>query len=68
MIGYLDMGHLSVKQIADKIELQRINELKTAAMGLKGTLVSSGRCPKCTLKPPCKHFDNIDDLPSLPEV
>jgi hypothetical protein len=21
MIGYLDMGHLSVKQIADKIEL-----------------------------------------------
>lgn len=62
------MGHLSVAQIANKLELQRINELKTAAMGLKGTLVSSGRCPKCTLKLPCKHFATIEELPSQAEV
>ena len=57
------MGNLSVNQIADRLEHQRINELKNAALGMKGSLVQSGRCPKCTLKPPCKHFEKIEDLP-----
>jgi hypothetical protein len=30
---------MSVQQIADRLEKQRINELKNAAMGMKGTLV-----------------------------
>lgn len=59
---------LSVQQIADKLENQRINELKTAALGMKGSLVQSGRCPKCTLKPPCKHYEKCEDLPSVMEV
>ena len=29
---------------------------------MKGQLANKGRCPKCTLKPPCKHFDSIDAL------
>jgi hypothetical protein len=37
-------------------------------MGMKGSLVSGGRCPKCTLKPPCKHYETLDDLPGLAEV
>ena len=45
-----------------------MNELKNAALGMKGTLVNNGRCPKCTLKPPCKHYEKIDDLPSNAEV
>jgi len=35
---------------------------------MKGTLVTNGRCPKCTLKPPCKHYEKIEDLPSNAEV
>jgi len=33
------------------------------SFGIKGNLVNNGRCPTCTLKPPCKHFSHIDDLP-----
>ena len=64
----MDMGNMSVSQMADKMEHQRINELKNAALGMKGTLVSSGRCPKCTLKPPCKHFEKMEDLPAVTDV
>lgn len=35
---------------------------------MKGTLVNNGRCPKCTLKPPCKHYEKIEDLPNVAEV
>jgi len=59
---------MSVQQIAEKIEHQRINELKNAALGMKGSLVTNGRCPKCTLKPPCKHYEKVDDLPQASEV
>ncbi|CDW78383.1 kinesin motor domain containing protein [Stylonychia lemnae] len=63
-----NMTQLSVQQIADKLENQRIQELKSAALGMKGTLVNNGRCPKCTLKPPCKHYEKIEDLPNIVEV
>lgn len=29
---------------------------------MKGTLANKGRCPKCTLKPPCKHYDTMEQL------
>jgi len=32
---------------------------------IKGNLVNNGRCPKCTLKIPCKHYDKVDDLPAV---
>ncbi len=64
----IDVGSMSVQQIADKLEQQRINELKSAALGMKGTLVQGGRCPKCTLKLPCKHYEKMEDLPSAMEV
>lgn len=35
---------------------------------MKGSLVNNGRCPKCTLKPPCKHYEKIEDLPNVVEV
>jgi hypothetical protein len=43
-----------------------MNELKNAALGMKGSLVQNGRCPKCTLKPPCKHFESPEDIPKDP--
>jgi len=42
--------------------------LKSAALGMKGSLVNNGRCPKCTLKPPCKHYEKAEDLPNIVEV
>jgi hypothetical protein len=52
-----------VSEIANKLEQQKINELKMTALSMKGTLVATGRCPKCTLKPPCKHYERLEDLP-----
>lgn len=44
-------------------ESSKINELTSGSLSIKGNLVHKGRCPKCTLKPPCKHFQTIDELP-----
>ena len=29
---------------------------------MKGNLANNGRCPKCTLKPPCKHYESIEQM------
>jgi len=49
-------------------ESSKINELTQGSLSIKGNLVHNGRCPKCTLKPPCKHFASVDDLPMVSEV
>jgi hypothetical protein len=36
------------------------------AWSLKGQLVNIGRCPKCTLKLPCKHYKDFEDVKSDP--
>ena len=46
----------------DKLQHQRINEIKKKAASMKGSLANNGRCPVCTLKPPCKHYASIDAL------
>jgi hypothetical protein len=46
----------------DQVQLQRITEIKKKAANMKGTLAHNGRCPKCTLKPPCKHYDSLEAL------
>jgi hypothetical protein len=35
---------------------------------MKGNLVNKGRCPICTLKPPCKHYQSSNELPTVKEV
>ena len=46
----------------DMLQQQRINEIKLKAANMKGNLANNGRCPVCTLKPPCKHYASIDAL------
>ena len=36
--------------------------LKKAGCELKGDLVLNERCPKCTLIPPCSHFESRENL------
>lgn len=37
-------------------------DIKKNAGIMKGGLASKGRCPICTLKPPCKHYDSMEAL------
>lgn len=46
----------------EMLQHNRITEIKQQAASLKGTLAHQGRCPKCTLKPPCKHFASLEAL------
>lgn len=41
---------------------KRITEIKQKAANMRGSLANNGRCPICTLKPPCKHFDSTEAL------
>jgi len=44
------------------------NKLLDRGLGnwsIKGNLVNNGRCPKCTLKIPCKHYERVEDLPAV---
>ena len=63
-----ELAGLTVQEITDKIEEQRVKEMKQVALGMKGSLVQGGRCPKCTLKPPCNHFDSVDALPNVEDI
>jgi len=49
----------------EQIKQKRIAEIKIKAASMKGTLANKGRCPKCTLRPPCKHFDSVEALEGL---
>ena len=40
---------------------------QVGSWSIKGNLVSGGRCPKCTLKIPCKHYERVEDLPQIVE-
>jgi hypothetical protein len=55
--------------MSEKLERDRVGDLKIeATLGMKGTLLNKGRCPICTLKPPCKHYDCADELPAAKEI
>ena len=38
---------------------------QVGSWSIKGNLVNNGRCPKCTLKIPCKHYEKPEDLPQV---
>lgn len=43
-------------------EQEKMESIKRNAARMTGTMANKGRCPKCTLKPPCKHYDSISAL------
>jgi hypothetical protein len=49
------------------MEVQEVNSVfNFNAWSLKGQLVNNGRCPKCTLKLPCKHYKDFEEIKSDP--
>ena len=43
----------------------KLMDKQVGSWSIKGNLVNNGRCPKCTLKIPCKHFERVEDLPPV---
>ena len=39
-----------------------MSDIDSGVYSLKTELPSKGWCPKCTLKPPCKHFSKAEDI------
>ena len=44
------------------LENKRFAKLQDSAVNLQGDMIYNKRCPKCTLIPPCKHYDNQEDM------
>ena len=52
------MTHLSKEEILERLEQERFQRLHKAASNLKADMMTSNRCPLCTLILPCKHFES----------
>lgn len=50
------------EQMWELLENKRFDNLKSSAVNLQGDLIFNSRCPKCTLVPPCKHFQTQDEV------
>ncbi|CAG9318320.1 unnamed protein product [Blepharisma stoltei] len=49
--------------IQSTLEEWRKKDLENAVENLKFKIGKEGRCPICTLKPPCKHYLSSDEIP-----
>ena len=52
------------EEMWELLENKRFEKLKDSAVNLQGDLIFNNRCPKCTLMPPCKHYESQDELNS----
>jgi Kinesin motor domain len=49
--------------IQSTLEMWKKKELEQAVQSMKSKIILEGRCPICTLKVPCDHFKEIEDIP-----
>lgn len=70
----LNMSHVShphkietnsIKAMSEQLETNKLMDRQVGGWSIKGNLVNNGRCPKCTLKIPCKHYERVEDLPTV---
>lgn len=52
------------KDLDEAIEKLRKDLLRCQADTLLEKISNEGRCPKCTLRPPCKHYSSASEIPS----
>jgi len=50
------------EEMWELLEAKRFEKLKESAVNLQADLVYNQRCPKCTLMPPCKHYESSDHI------
>lgn len=58
----LALTHLTNTGILNKLEEMRLERLAKNSAKVKQQSLTSGRCPKCTLKMPCKHYESAEQL------
>ena len=56
------MTHLDIVELDKKLQWERHMKRIKGASNLKADMSLQGRCPKCTLPPPCKHFETADQF------
>ena len=56
----------SMHAVSEQLDTSsKLMDKQVGSWSIKGNLVSNGRCPKCTLKIPCKHYERPEDLPQV---
>jgi hypothetical protein len=58
----LALTHLSNFGIVQKMEELRFDRLAKSSAQVKSKCLTQGRCPKCTLKIPCKHYSSAEEM------
>jgi hypothetical protein len=54
---------MTKEEIWKRLEVKRFEQLKHEAINMQGDiLVKQARCPKCTLVPPCKHYNGVQEM------
>ena len=53
------------RELQTALEELRVKEFSFKVNELKYGLAAQGRCVVCTLKVPCRHYSNLNELPSL---
>ena len=56
------MTHLDIEKLDEKLNEERHAKRKQQAADLKAKMSLNGRCPKCTLIPPCKHYQTSESF------
>jgi hypothetical protein len=49
--------------VEKELESWKNQEMEDAVLNIKAKMTDNGRCPVCTLKVPCKHYETTEDLP-----
>ena len=52
-----------LSNIEEATEFDRLNQIKLGAIEITKQSIEKNRCPICTLKFPCKHYINADQIP-----
>jgi hypothetical protein len=47
---------LTREELWDLLEKKRFEDLERKTKQMQGAVIANGRCPKCTLVPPCQHY------------
>ena len=53
---------LNREEIWALLEKKRYEDLHKKSVQLRGNIIGAARCPKCTLEPPCKHYESHEML------
>uniref|UniRef100_A0A7S3CJU8 Uncharacterized protein n=1 Tax=Strombidium rassoulzadegani TaxID=1082188 RepID=A0A7S3CJU8_9SPIT len=56
------MTHLNIREIDKKLQQERHEARQKKGSDFKASLSLNDRCPKCTLRPPCKHYESSEEF------